>query len=429
MPRTPLDKPVTFGPFPKGVNNVDRSRNMDKGELVSAFNLDFDRDGVGSRRSGYTLAIPGGAHSLWQRDNESALYVAGVDLALLQLGASDALDQSVLRAGAFAAGLPVSYVLVNGVTYYSNGVITGLIREDNTSHPWGVELPSRVPTLAVGGGSLYAGRYRISIQYIDDRGEFGGLTLPVAIDVPIHSGIVVGGIPAAVSPDVRFVSVYVSEQNGETVYRYGTYPIGTSSVTVGATASPGRRGINLVSDVMPPASFVEYYNGRIYGASGNVIFYTNPFQYGQCQQRINFIPWDHPVDVLKAVDDGIYVGTIHEVSFLAGPGPKEFKLSMALPCGVIRGTGITLETGRKEQGGPTVGWMSERGFVKASAGGKVKIDEKERVSVGMYATGAALYRELGEVRQVIAAMRGGIRSGVVSTDYAEAEVRRNGVLI
>jgi hypothetical protein len=427
---TILDKPVTFGPFPKGVNNVDRSLTMGPGELVSAFNLDIDRAGVMSRRPGYTLSAAAvGAHSLWGRDNDTALYVAGADLTLLQADAAGTLSHSVLRAGAFAAGFPVSYVLVNGAVYYSNGIITGLIRADDTSHPWGVEIPARAPTLTATAGGLPAGRYQVALQYIDDQGEFGGLTFPVAITVAANSAIVVGSIPAPVSADVLYVTVYVSEQNGEELYRYGDYPISTTSVTVNVSAQLGRRAANLVSDVMPPASFLDQYNGRIYGAAGNCIYYTNALQYGQCVQRRNFIPWDGEVVLLKAVDDGLYVGTDTEVLFLAGAGPESFSLKQALPCGAVRGTGITLEIGRKEKGGPTVGWMSERGFVKARAGGNVEVAEKERVSVGMYAIGAALYRELGDVRQIIATMRGGTRSAVVSTDYAEAEVRRNGNLI
>jgi hypothetical protein len=428
MAKPPLDKPVTFGPFVKGVNNVDRSLTMAKGELVSAFNLDIDRAGIMSQRSGYTLAISGGAHSLWARDHDSALYVAGADLRLLRVNEAGALSYPALRAGAFSAGLPVTYVLVNGVVYYSNGVITGLIRADNSSHPWGVEIPARVPTLAVGIGGLHAGRYQVAIQYIDDQGEFGGLTLPAAIVVPANSAIVVSAIPTPVSADVRFVTLFVSEQNGEELYRYGDYAVGTTSVTVSASAQ-GRRATNMVSDVMPPASLLEHYNGRIYGASGNLIRYTNALQYGQCAQRMNFIPWNGEVVLLKAVDDGLYVGTDSNVQFLAGAGPESFTVREAMPCGAVRGTGITLELGRKVQGGPTVGWMSERGFVKARAGGNVEIAEKERVSVGMYAAGAALYRELGDIRQIVATMRGGIRSAVVSTDYAEAEVRRNGNLI
>jgi hypothetical protein len=49
--------------------------------------------------------------------------------------------------------------------------------------------------------------------------------------------------------------------------------------------------------------------------------------------------------------------------------------------------------------------------------------------VGMFERGASLYREAGQLRQILSTMRGGLRSAVVSGDYAEAEVRRNGVLI
>lgn len=419
---------VTFGPFPKGVNNVDRSLSMGADELVDAVNLDISRTGLLTQRSGFALALAAsGAHSLWERDATTALYAAGADLNLLTASPAGVLTTSVLRAGELQPGRSISYVLVNGEVYYSNGLVTGKIRADNTSHPWGVERPARNPVLTRAAGNLPAGWYMVALQYSDTRGESGGMQKAVAIEVPANSSIVVSGIPAPLSADVDTITVYLAEQNGEVLYRYGDYPLGTTTVTVMATATPGASAYGFLCDVPPPADWLEYYNGRIYGAKGSLITYTDALRYGQYNQRSNFIPWHAPVTLLKAVDDGLFVGTAVDTYFLRGASPKDFSRTLARPFGANPGTALVFP--KTEQTPLTVGWFSERGFVKGHTGGATELGEQEKTMLGMFSAGAALYREQNGVRQVLGAMRGGTRSAMTSTDFAEAEVRRNGILI
>lgn len=146
--------------------------------------------------------------------------------------------------------------------------------------------------------------------------------------------------------------------------------------------------------------------------------------------------FDRLVGVIKAVDDGVYFGTDVAVHFYDGDGPENFKRRIALPYGAVPGTGITYPKSGiimgamiRQKAGLAVGWLSERGYVKAHMSGRVEPGDKERVTVGMYAAGASFYREKDNIRQVVSMMQGETRSAMVSKDYAEAEVRRNGVLV
>lgn len=419
---------VTFGPFPLGVNNVDRSLSMADGEMVSAVNLDISRDGVLTQRQGYSLAVAGtGARSLWARDSTTAFYADATDLKQVTVSAAGVLTSATVRSGVLQLGRHVAYVAVNGDVYYSNGIITGMVRADSTSHSWGVERPSRNPVLTGVAGSLSAGRYLVAIQYINDRGEVGGIPPPGGIVLSAASDIVVSSIPAAVSADVAGVIVYLSKQNGDILYRHSVYSVGTTSVQLSIAADDGAQSADFLFDVMPPTGILEYYNGMIYGAADGVIWHTNALAYGQCARRSNFIMVDSPVTLLKASSDGLFVGTGSRVEFLLGSGPKEFQRRAVTPFGAIPGTGMALPKTESEP--HVVGWFSERGFVKGHSGGRVEIGEKERVMLGMYTSGAAFYREQHGVRQVVATMIGGTRAAMTSTDYAEAEVRRNGVLL
>lgn len=417
---------VVYGPFPKGMNNIDNALSMKDDELVNAVNLDVNKEGILTRRDGSTVVISAVAHSLWGRDQATAFYVKGTDLCMLTESSPGTVVSATLRAGVFQVRRPLSYVLVNGDTYYSNGLITGMIRADNSLHPWGVELPSRRPSLTRAAGNLPSGWYMVALQYVTDRGEVGGMTQAVAINVVADSSIVVSSIPQPVDADVEFISIYVSEQNGDVLYHYGDYALGTTSATLTATSTAGDVARNILSDVMPPTDLLEYYNGRIYGATGSLIWYTNPLQYGQCAPRSNFIPMNGTVSIIKAVSDGVFVGTDSAVIFFKGDGPEEFTLEPVFDYGAIPGSGITIQ---KDHPDIVVSFLTERGFVKGSAGGKVDTGDKERAMVGMFTQGAAFFRELNGVRQVVTTMRGQTRNALVSADYAEAEVRRNGEVI
>lgn len=419
---------VTFGPFPKGLNNVDRSLTMGDDELVNAVNLDINRDGILTERVGYTQVLAEtDTHSLWARDGSTALYASGSALKMIRRDDAGALTAATLQASILQARNPVYYVGVNGTTYYSNGLVTGVVRSDNTPHAWGVETPARNPVLSQGSGGFAAGWYLVGVQYVNDLGETGGIPSPAAIQVTANASIIVSGLPVAADPDIQHVRVYLSEQNGDILYHYADYAIGTTTVTLAPAAQPGRVADDYLCAVMPPLTLLEHYNGRIFGAAGSTVWYSNALRYGLYLQRSNFIMVERPVALVKAVEDGVYIGTDEAVMFYAGPGPSKFSVQVATPFGAIPGTGVSFP---KVEGDPlTVGWMSERGFIKAHAGGKIESGDKERAMVGMFSSGASMYREQNGIRQVVSTMRGETRSALTSTDYAEAEVRRNGVII
>jgi hypothetical protein len=423
-----------YGPFVKGVNNVDRTLGLD--ELLNAVNIDIDRNGLVSRRKGYTQVISTPAsqtHSLWARDRTNAFYVDGAQLKRIHASVDGNLSTADVGNPDLMIFRPVSFVEVNGTTYFSNGVQNGKITPDDEREEWAPERPATVPVLTAIAGSMPAGIYRVSWTFVDNSGEESGAVDPVSITLASTGAIRVTGFPAitAAYPTLAALRLYVSPVNGELLYKHVDLPAsGNTQFDISASTTPGKQLNTLHLDRMVPVELLEHYNGRVYGVSGRVVWFTEALRYGLHNPQRNFLLFNHDVAVIKAVVDGLFIATTERTYFYAGAGPDQFTPRIVLPYGAIKGTGITFPKTEQASGrraadtGAVVGWFSERGFVKGAAGGSVQLGDKERIMLGMYGEGAAMYRETDGIRQVIGTMRRQSSSGLVSRDFAEAEVRR-----
>lgn len=245
---------------------------------------------------------------------------------------------------------------------------------------------------------------------------------PQSIDLLTQGGITLTSIPPAISADVTLVRVSVSQTNGELMYRYLDLAIGTTTMSITGLAQMGSAAGTMFQDQMIPSDLLAYYNGRIYGAVGKIVWYTEAMNYGLSDPRRNFLMFPADVGVIKPVTDGIFFGTRERVYFYRGGKPADFQAQIVQMHGAVPGTGLDIPTAPGEP--RRVGWFSERGFTIGLDGGAVQVGDKERIMLGQYAQGGSFYREANGVRQVIGTMRSKTRVGLVSRDHAEAEVRR-----
>lgn len=79
----------------------------------------------------------------------------------------------------------------------------------------------------------------------------------------------------------------------------------------------------------PPAAahLVTYYNGRIYLAVDNAVFYSEPFFYAAFDYARNYLPFASRIRLLTAVSGGLFIGTEQEIFFVGGATPAEFQLT------------------------------------------------------------------------------------------------------
>lgn len=87
----------------------------------------------------------------------------------------------------------------------------------------------------------------------------------------------------------------------------------------------------------PHATSLAYFNGRIYLASGPMLWATELYLYDYVDKTKSFRYYESEITGLGAVTDGVYVGTEDKIFFLDGTY-HEHKRITVLDAGMIRGS-------------------------------------------------------------------------------------------
>ncbi|MGH7176130.1 MAG: hypothetical protein ACREJC_02010 [Tepidisphaeraceae bacterium] len=407
---------TTLGPWANGMNNRLAEFEL-KGEklefLREAFNVDVSDTGRVRSRRGFTrIRTNISGHSVFAAKGRFLFCDSGD----LRLGVPP--GDSVILSG-LPTQMPMAYVEVNDEIRLSNGFITKRLTAGGALTPWGVATPSGAPTASpLAFGALDEGRYQVAVTHVAPDGEESGASIVAIVDVAAGGGIQLVGIPQPSDGYATLIRIYVTKQNGDLFYLYDDVPVGTFNLDVFASSALGPALDTFFLQPFPPCSSLEYYNGRIYGANGPFVFYTESFRYGLFRPAQNFIMFPSDVTVLKAVEDGFYV-CADQTYWLGGPTPKTTGMRTLFPFGGVRGTGVKREDNRE------VGWFSPKGFVVAGNGGSAKLATDAQLVVPVYDSGAMLYREDRGLRQFAGTFRGATQSSFVASDYAEAEIVRS----
>jgi hypothetical protein len=257
------------------------------------------------------------------------------------------------------------------------------------------------------------------MTFVNDLGEEGGASVSVAIDLAVAGGINVT-LPAPTTAEVVSKIVYCTTTNGETFFANKTVPTATTSLNVGSLPEGGELE-TLNMDQLPAGTQLAEYSGRIYAASSNVVWFTEPYRYGLARMGRNFVPFGSAVTVMLAGARGLWISTDSLTYEFRGNSPLEAELATPQPYGGIPGTGFILPN---EEG---IGWFSPRGVCIAMADGGVKNQSDGRIILQPYQAGRTVVREVGGVRQYVGTMKDSASPSTLRvSDFAEAELRRKG---
>jgi hypothetical protein len=164
-------------------------------------------------------------------------------------------------------------------------------------------------------------------------------------------------------------------------------------------------------DAIPPGQHITYYNGRIYIAKNETIWYTDAYALNRVDMRKNVIPMKDEITMMKAVDDGIYVsiGDIDDrssVIFLAGSTPEEFIYREVADYGAIEGTGKKVKGAFIGDGvvGDPVMWVSRKGICIGANGGNFRNLTAGRYEVPNNRYGAGQFRLRNGIPQYISTL-------------------------
>ena len=410
--RETRDEVVQLGPFVEGVDNLHPEYEIPPNRLRNAVNVDLPDTGNPVRRKGVQRVLPVvSGHSFWSNGRIAMLVEAGT-LKLVSRSAGG-IVATTLRAG--VGNRPMSYDEFNGEVLYSNGLVTGKI-VDEKAVAWGVGAPPNAPSMSAGSGGLAAGLYQATVTYANDTGEESGAPLPAQIDAAEGSSITISGIPTPADPAVTRVRIYVSPANGEELYRQAELLPGTSTFSVYQVATGRPRLRTTLLSAPPPGDIVRAGFGRLWIASGPMLWFTEAFSSSHVNASRNFIRFPADVSVVQPVSDGIHI--VADRHYFLPSGNPAAALVKGPAYGAVIGTGIYMNNGKAGA------WMSTRGFVIGGPGGEVTNIQEARVAVDPMARGSVLFREEDGMRQLVGAFSDGEQTALAARSFIRAEVVR-----
>lgn len=333
-----------------GLNILDRPESCRPGELQKAINVDIDRNLDARRRKGRERIYAGRCHSLWC-DKGPVLFREDYYLRKLE---SDYSATTLLNG--LQPGRKMCYEKIFNKIYFSDEVVTG-ITDGFSAWGWGVEPPPQ-PYLTRTTGLMPPGIYRCAMTYQKIDGQESGALGSVQITLTSGGGIIVSGIQPSSDSLVQSVNIYLSTANGERLWRAMVVPNGTTTATYGGNT--GEFNIPLITQFLnppPPGHIIKYYNGRIYIAANDVLWYTEPYAYELTNLAHNYISFDGRITLLAPVRDGIWISTKKETVFWKVDDPeKPNKRLIKTIWGAIEGTQaiFDLSHGKEEK---VWGWM------------------------------------------------------------------------
>ena len=409
--KTKLGEPVTAYGF-KGMNNLPEfaAKLLDRERQITpqiVLNADATDGGVIQARRGYRLVKAlTNLHSVAAEERGLSVMLCVADgitwpQALYRVEGNVATELCEVTG----PRAQVNYAEINNVIYASNpywkatyDALTG------TASSWGISLPA-VPDIALVAGDLPPGTY--SLCYTNVVGKRLGGNGPL---VKIRweggqQGIQLKNLPSG-------ALCWITQPNGEKLF------LAPISGGVVSAQSPYFHPLESFM-VQPPPGFTHfiYAFGRIWGARGKQVFYSDEFKYENFRPA-NFLPFLEDVVLLAPTTGGIFVNSLKNTWFLDGTDPAKMEnrrtgngavpgtLAMVQVPANIAGGAATNELFAQLSKMPTPVWMSPTGFVVGTHGGNLTYLTENRLNMQPRSLGASLYRLLNGIPQIITSLYG-----------------------
>ena len=379
-------------------NNVSPTR-FGLTDLVSAVNVDIDDSGVVRRRQGYGSPVIAGAwHSLWS-NGRRCFGVTGTTLREILP------DYSTVTLASVTASRPVCWLEMGARIFWSNGVERGCITGTNRS--WGLAVPRRIDATAM-GGSLRAGRYQFAMTFLREDGQESGAPSANVLELSANSGLQFSNLPVSADPTVDRKVIYVSESNGETLYRAAILANATTTHTY---RDRGPMSVALATQFLgpaPAATALAFHGGSVLSAVGNLLYYSEPFAPELFDMRRSFA-FPSAVTLVAAVDKGVYVGTETGHFWLGGDDPTKYVLEGRGMSAAIRGTLSYLPErmfGESKSETDVAVWHTSDGIVTGDQSGAIANLTSDRFLFPGQPQGSSVGRTERGINQFVSLLQG-----------------------
>lgn len=331
MPR--IGNSVTHPTF-KGLNNVLPDHAITEGYLKEIVNFDIDKAGNLSKRKGYLLKDAGDFHSLWSNEEQTVMYAVKDD-DLVQIN-----DQGVVTSLNFSiVSESVSFRYLDSITYFVTKTTAGKIDSAGNITPWGIEMPVFNPILSVGSGGLPKGAYQVSVSYEKSNGQKGGSSLANNIEIPDNSSILLSNIPFSSDPEISFVNIFCSLENGDELYKVAQIPNGTTTYQISSVLEGNYPLDTFGYYPAPSGHIVQWAHGRFYIADGKYLMFSQPHQYDYFSLRENYFYFPEKITAVCPTPDGLWISA-DRLYYLAGKDPTSSRLTEKEPFKVVQGSDV-----------------------------------------------------------------------------------------
>ena len=405
------NQPITAYGF-KGMNNLPEfaAKLLDREHQITPqiiLNADATDGGVLQARGGYVLTTAlTNTHSVAAEESGLSVMLCVAD-GITWPQALYRVEGDVATELCEVTGPParVNYAEINNVIYAANPywkATYDLLAA--TASSWGISLPA-VPDIALVTGDLPPGTY--SLCYTNVVGKRLGGNGPL---VKIRweggqQGIQLKNLPSG-------ALCWITQPNGEKLF--------LAPVSGGVISAQSPYMVPLPSFmVQPPPGFTHFIHayGRIWGAYGKRIYYSEPHQY-EWFRPANFLPFLENVVLIAPTTSGLFANSLANTWYLDGTNPAKMELKRT-GNGAVPGTLTMVQVPANIAGGaatnelfaqlskmPTPVWMSPTGFVVGTHGGNLTYLTENRLNMQPRSLGASLYRLLNGIPQIISSLYG-----------------------
>ena len=362
-------------PLPRlGVDLLSDETQMPAGAVRAAVNVDIDKRGQFKRRQGYAPTGLAGefAGSLYAW---AGRLIAYRNRELISID-PDTMAFEVL--GDLDGYAPTDFTPYNGRLYVCTQRALWVLR-GGAAVLAGSRLPDALPSIqAHDAGALPAGQYMAAISMLDESGEESPAVVLGQIDT--QAGLLLTGLP--VVPGKRW-RLYLTPPNGDVLYLaeefdavFGQY------VVAGYPSSAVCQTLNMAP--MPGGDFVRARGGRLYVASKDALWFSEPLRPHMTAPRHNFVRFIGDMRFVEWVGGGVFVGDSRGVWWLSGEDPTQFaqrQVSDAVP--VARSSVLVpmhrLGVMQSRSTTDCAVWLSADGYMVGAPDGQVTALHPDRI--------------------------------------------------
>jgi len=259
----------------------------------------------------------------------------------------------------------------------------------------------------------------------------------VVVDGVLKIGPKVSELTAVTSVN-RYLRMSYTVHAGK-VYFMNSQESGRYSAASGLEVWPGPQQVHTIYDdeglelvdnlyeTMPIGQFVASYNGRIYVAKRDQLWFSEGMSTHISRLAVNYYMFPSYIHMLQPSGDGIYISTENGISYLSGTDPFTAELGSSYSHGVVpyAYTRIPGEKFDVQEESVPVWWTTDGVLSVGLPNGEVRQLTRDRLAVPEYGYGAVSLREREGMSQIVSSLqKGGEANNMGASDSVVAEIRQ-----